>query len=499
MGDYEDILYDAYSFPEAHPRTVAAISTLHGAPLPKAEGLRVLDLGCGCGSHLLPMAEQDPTGTYIGVDLSKAQIAFGRRMMKAAGITNARLLAGDLRDLPLSAGRFDLILCHGVYSWVPADVRAAILTAIRAHLTANGVAYVSTNMLPGWRSRGTIRAALMRFVDPTQPVEHRLRSTRGLLELWARASAVDQEPLQGFLQAEIRAVLDADPAYIVHEHLAPINQAFWFRDLHRSFAKAQLAYLGDATLPTHRPLPDDLEAHLQARAQDTAEAEELRDIVAHRMFRRHLLVHRERIIDRDVHWRRLEGLYLRTLLRREGDQERSASFTSPHGLSYQTTSPLEQALLDALGGPRPLQLDELATLIGASKAKVGRAALPMAVAGLILPIAGPIRVARSIPERPIATRFARLQAAHRPRVTNLHHESILLPRTGRAMLQRCDGEHDRAALAAGLLQDIEAGRAEVLQDGAPTTAPGAIAEAVELTLDSLWESGFFVEGAGATR
>src|SRR5947207_6430747 len=56
------------------------------------------------------------------------------------GITNIELRTLDLTEFPKDAGTFDYIIAHGVYSWVPPNVRAHVLTIVQQHLAPNGVA-----------------------------------------------------------------------------------------------------------------------------------------------------------------------------------------------------------------------------------------------------------------------------------------------------------------------------------------------------------------------
>ena len=56
-------------------------------------------------------------------------------------------------------GEFDYIVAHGVYSWIPADARDALLATIREHLAPDGIAYVSYNAEPGGYFRRMLRDA----------------------------------------------------------------------------------------------------------------------------------------------------------------------------------------------------------------------------------------------------------------------------------------------------------------------------------------------------
>ena len=61
----------------------------------------------------------------MGCDLAGRPIAAGRRIAAALGLSNLTLVHADMRALPAALGEFDYVIAHGVYSWVPANVRRA--------------------------------------------------------------------------------------------------------------------------------------------------------------------------------------------------------------------------------------------------------------------------------------------------------------------------------------------------------------------------------------
>src|SRR4051812_41655243 len=125
---------------------------------------RVLELGCAGGGNLLPMAETLPQSTFFGIDLSPVQIGHGQRIIRALGLTNLRLEAMSILDVPEDFGEFDYIIAHGVYSWVPPAVQQKILDLCAAHLAPQGVAYLSYNTYPGWHLRQMAREMMLYHV-----------------------------------------------------------------------------------------------------------------------------------------------------------------------------------------------------------------------------------------------------------------------------------------------------------------------------------------------
>src|SRR6185295_15692724 len=91
-------------------------------------------------------------------------------------------------DLDDGFGQFDYIICHGVYSWVPAEIRAKILTICSRNLAPNGVAYVSYNANPGWHMRGMVREILLHHVRGIDDPLAQVQEARSFLALLSRTA-----------------------------------------------------------------------------------------------------------------------------------------------------------------------------------------------------------------------------------------------------------------------------------------------------------------------
>ena len=67
---YDEVPYPNLPFPQTHPDRLATLATLFGmAPAP-VERCRVLELGCGAGGNLIPMALGLPESELLGIDLA---------------------------------------------------------------------------------------------------------------------------------------------------------------------------------------------------------------------------------------------------------------------------------------------------------------------------------------------------------------------------------------------------------------------------------------------
>ncbi|GAA4677476.1 class I SAM-dependent methyltransferase [Nocardioides nanhaiensis] len=105
----------------------AALLTAH--LLAAAEGLDVVDLGCGTGSLAVLLAE---AGHRVrGLDLSPAMVEQARAKVEAHGVgERVSLAVGDAADPPGEPGSADLVLCRHVL-WALPDPSAALARWVR--------------------------------------------------------------------------------------------------------------------------------------------------------------------------------------------------------------------------------------------------------------------------------------------------------------------------------------------------------------------------------
>lgn len=77
-------------------------------------GQRVCDLGTGSGALLLLLARREPGLSLTGVELDPLSARTARENLASNGLAG-EVLCGDLRAVPLPAGRFDLVISNPPY------------------------------------------------------------------------------------------------------------------------------------------------------------------------------------------------------------------------------------------------------------------------------------------------------------------------------------------------------------------------------------------------
>ena len=174
INPYDAVAYPGHAFAQTHPARLATIAHFHGLKAASPQRMRVLELGCGRGGNLLPMAAQYPQSDFVGLDLSGSAIAKATIAQQELGLRNIAFHHRDILAVGDELGTFDYILVHGVYSWVPDIVREAILAIFGRLLTPHGIAYVSYNALPGCRLRDLARDVMLYATRDVHEPEERV-------------------------------------------------------------------------------------------------------------------------------------------------------------------------------------------------------------------------------------------------------------------------------------------------------------------------------------
>ena len=71
---YDEVAYRTLPMPQTHPDRLATIGLLHGLASRPVDRCRVLELGCGDGTNLIPMAYGLPDSRFVGIDLAASAV-----------------------------------------------------------------------------------------------------------------------------------------------------------------------------------------------------------------------------------------------------------------------------------------------------------------------------------------------------------------------------------------------------------------------------------------
>jgi SAM-dependent methyltransferase/methyltransferase-like protein len=487
MDSYDQIPYDSTPFTDTHPGTLAVLGRLFGLETPDPELCRVLELGCASGGNLIPLAWQLPGAECLGVELSAGQAAAGQALIRDLGLTNARILQADILDLGENLGEFDYILCHGVYSWVPAPVQERILDLAGRHLSPGGVAYLSYNTLPGWRMRGMLRDMLLFHVREERAPRRRLDLAYGFLEALDRALDGLAALSARYLRHEIDYLRKAHPSYVYHEYLEEANEPLLFTDFMRRASAHGLQYLCDAELHTmFASTLGDGAAAMVGQFEDLLTQEQYQDFVRNRNFRQSLLCRAECTLSREISLQDLDRYACYGLLEPAKSPDlrraREQPYRAAAGTQLSVSHPLTRAALIELAQvyPDSTPMPELRAAARRRVLAAGGQSLAeqddhlagelfslFAHGGVGLSLA-PRRFFRELQERPRAHRLARAQAARGlGHLATARHATLNLDPFAVRFVGHLDGTRDLAELTRTMLQEVRRGLPGVTAEGRP--------------------------------
>jgi methyltransferase-like protein len=510
---YDELPYGDQAFSHTLPDCLATAAALRGLQAPPPDRCRVLELGCARGGNLIPMAQTLAECRFVGIDLSPRQIATGRQVIDAIDLHNIELKAMSIMDVDASFGRFDYIICHGVYSWVPEPVQDKILDIFAANLTANGVAYVSYNIYPGWHLRGMVRDMLCfharKFAEP----KVRVRQGRAFLDFlsrFVRSEEVEEGKFKGIygavLKEEAADLAAQSDTYLFHEHLDDVNQPVYFRQFADRFLAKRLQYLGDARPdPFRHSLPDAAVHILRQLSDDPLDHEQYVDFLCRGTFRRTLLCHADVTLRPDAAVESVASMLVSgrvepvavtpDLVSNAPEEFRALDDTA----TLSTNRPLVKAALVHMAGlwPRSLSVKDLWDAIRSllrdspepEKCLLSDGLEPLADVLMQLQRSNlvelhihPPRCTLQPGERPVASPYARLQARTAGQITNLRHRRVELDGFARFVMRLLDGQHDRPAILAALAQAIKVDGVTIEHQGKTVSDPE---EVLRLMTDSL--------------
>lgn len=300
-SSYDELPYQSHPYSQTSPENLATLGEFFGMNPPVIKSARILELGSAAGGNIIPHAINYPKSKCIGIDLSKVQIDEGTKDIKAIGLNNVELKHCSITDIDETFGKFDYIICHGVFSWVPDFIQDKILEIANKNLTDNGIAYISYNTLPGWNMVRTIREMMMYHTKDIKDSNTKIVQARALLE-FVKDSLEGNESSYAKLLAEETELLSKQPDYYIrHEHLEGENTQFYFKEFITKAEKNNLQYLSDSFLASmylgnlSKPAVEKLN-----NLNDIIRVEQYMDFITNRRFRGTLLCHNTIPLNRNL-------------------------------------------------------------------------------------------------------------------------------------------------------------------------------------------------------
>ena len=508
---YDQIPYTSYPFAQTHPSRLATLATLHGLTATPITKCRVLEVGCGDGANLIPMALGLPESHFVGFDLASKPVQQGQQIISDLGLTNIELRQADL--LEFTDQPFDYIITHGLYAWVPQVVQDGLLALCNRLLTPNGIAYISYNAYPGCHLREMTREMMLFHIRGNEDPRECMNQGLSLLKFILSKYSSTQEAREDLYGAVVYEQFDMLSRHrhreqVYHDHLSPHYRPAYFFQFAAHAAQHDLQYLSEAAfsdMQDHHFPPAVCELLAQFDDDHIVHKEQYLDFLKGRSFRQTLLCRHNLSIRRDVNADQIKTFYFASEIEATSAQPDLSDkvveeFKGPNGAQLQTDFPLAKAALLVLkdAWPRLLDWNELETAAVArlSQAESVTAGDLLVLTEIMLAAyrSGVVELYSHRPTmqlevtaRPVANRLARWQAQHSEVVTNLLHTSVILENElSRQLLLLMDGTRDHMSLCEGLTAVMESRLPLAKPDGTlihdRTTLAQMIADTLEENL-----------------
>ena len=501
-NDYDRVAYPTMAHSQTFAEALSIKGFLRGLNVARPERCRVLELGCGDGFNLAAMAAIHPESSYTGIDYSADTIARGRTFLAELGLKQIRLETADIRaldQLGSSLGEFDYIVAHGVYSWVPADVREALLAAIGRMLAPEGVAFVSYLALPGAYQREAVRSIIRFHTRGTPNPMDQVQQSRTVLNLIAKASLIPNHYTQ-WIATELAMIETHAGEALFHDELSSVSAPVLFTDFLGHAIHHGLHFLSEAEclVPVSRALSDEAREQLRPLENDRVLLEQYLDFLEGRRFRQTLLCRPGRGEKLDT--ARLDQLWV-TCRALPSSQQTSLTDSAPlefHGTKkseMRASTPATKAALLELTS-RPGEAMPFPALLAATRTRLERAGItPEAdfdaalrlyfcrgyLPGMIEFAWGPLTSTPTVPAKPRAHSLAAwLLQRDAPSVLSYTGGFVEVKGAlGRKLLSLLDGTRDHAALVAEMRSFLVAIHADAQARGTVANAPSPDDPALE--------------------
>jgi SAM-dependent methyltransferase len=290
-GYVTDVVYTSNFYREITPSWLAMTSLLLGhRPPDLARPFSYADVGCGNGFTALIIAATCPHADVWGFDFNPAHIEFANGLAARAGLDNVRFVESSFADLEADADLpdFDIMVSHGVLSWISPDNRQRLIRGVARRLKPGGLVYLSYNVTTGWTAMVPMQA-LMRMLAVASPERSDLAAP-GVLDFIDRLKQAGALYFQAnpALENRLTDIRKQDPRYIAHEYLNQDWHPLMFAEVAGAMLEAKCRFIGSATLTENIDtvaVPPNV-APIVAETRDPYLRETLRDLGCAQAFRR---------------------------------------------------------------------------------------------------------------------------------------------------------------------------------------------------------------------
>ena len=249
---YSELLYKSNPFNYTVPALLEANGKLYGLTPKDSRKARVLELGSSFGGNIITQALYNPEAEYVGIDLTAEQVRKGNEIIEKIGLTNIKLIEKNILDVNEDFGKFDYIIVHGVFSWVPENVKDKIIKICNENLNEEGIAYISYNTYPGWKEPDKIREMMIYANKYFPEISLGDKNQRGkaFISIVAEQMKLYEDIVEkkGDFIKQIEELLEMQDYYVAHEYLESFNHPLYLNEFVDLIKKENLQYISDVAL-----------------------------------------------------------------------------------------------------------------------------------------------------------------------------------------------------------------------------------------------------------
>lgn len=245
-GYISDVRYPAFFYKEMQPLWLSAVAGFQGFEAPDAHSAFALcELGCGVGVNLLVAAACHPQSRFVGVDFNEEHLQLAREAAEQCGIANVDFIHADFAKFAANTSdQFDFITCHGVWSWIAPQHRAALREVASRCLKPLGLFYLHYMCHPGSTDLLPLQH-LLNLCAHHMPGPSPRKAAVGmkLLEQIAEGGLFADKT---GMQRHLANMAKRDPTDLAHEFLTDHWQPQHSVDVHQDVAQSGLTLIGSA-------------------------------------------------------------------------------------------------------------------------------------------------------------------------------------------------------------------------------------------------------------
>lgn len=456
--------YNSKPFYYTHISHLEVVGLLHGLSPKASNNARVLELGCSDGGNLIPMSYEFPKSEFVGLDIDSVQIKKGQKIISDLNFQNLKLIDQDLSTYTTKEKqKFDYIIVHGLYSWVPPKVRDAILKLSADLLQENGLVYVSYNCALGSYYRDLIGDYVFYLTKSAKTLEDKVKIGRNALIKVSKILSASKDVKHIALANEINGLLSQPDWYLQHDLFAEDYKSFSLKEFTAEVTKAGLTYICDAQpdLMSTKHISDVLFKDINLADLTKIDKEHMLDHLKLISFRRSILMKRQVRDVSEFNEQAIEKMHFWACIKAESAKPDLLSnapetFHTPSGRKLTFNNPIQKNAMVLLSEryPNAISFDELHRLViklTENTANDKRILLESILAGFVADIIRLMPRKESytsiVSEKPVASVLARYQISSGSFfVSSLRHEQEQLSNEGGFLIQKLDGINTHDAI-----------------------------------------------------